>query len=206
MSPTPPRPATDTEIRGQDWEGQDLSGQRHERVAFVEADLTDASNRGGFFSECTFRDCRFGSSAHTDAAFLNCTFSNCNFFDATFKDCKLVGSAFDRCRFELLRVDGGDWSFVALPRAELQRASFLDVRMREVDLRAARCAGARFRRVDLSGAVLERVDFSGADLRGSYLTSLDPRVADLYRTIIDPEQSMMIAAALGLDVQPLDEG
>jgi fluoroquinolone resistance protein len=205
MSPPPPRPATDTEIRRQDWEGQQLAGERHERVAFVEADLTDAVNRGGFFSECVFRDCRFGSSAHTDAAFLNCTFTNCNLFDASFKDCKMVGSAFDRCRFELLRVDGGDWSFVALPRADLGRVSFVDVRMREADLRGARCAGARFRRVDLGAAILQDIDFNGADVRGSDLSALDPTAADLYHTIIDPDQAVTLAMALGLDVRPLDD-
>jgi fluoroquinolone resistance protein len=41
-----PAPSTSSEIRGQDWEGEDLSGQAHTAVAFAEVDLTDASNRG----------------------------------------------------------------------------------------------------------------------------------------------------------------
>ena len=42
----------------------------------------------------------------------------------TFTDCKLVGSRFDRCRFDGLTVDGGDWSFTGLAGADLRRARF----------------------------------------------------------------------------------
>ncbi|WP_324274671.1 pentapeptide repeat-containing protein [Blastococcus brunescens] len=108
-------PPTESEIRQADWYGEDLSRQEHTRVAFIGVDLTEATDEGAVFTECTFRDCRFNLSQHTEAAFLNCTFTGCSFFQATFTDCKLVGSMFDRCSFDLLTVTGGDWSFVGLP-------------------------------------------------------------------------------------------
>jgi uncharacterized protein YjbI with pentapeptide repeats len=110
-------PSTESEIRQADWYGEDISGQEHTRVAFIGVDLTEITDDGAVFTECTFRDCRFNLSKHTDAAFLNCTFTGCSFFDATFTDCKFVGSMFDRCTFDLMTVERGDWSFVGLPGA-----------------------------------------------------------------------------------------
>ena len=199
-----PTPATDTEIVGADRYGADLAAQSHERVAFSEVDMIDSSSRGATFSECAFRECRFNASRHRDSAFLNCRFVRCTFFDASFVDCKLVGSMFDRCELGVFTCEGGDWSFVGLPGADLRRARFSGVRMREADLTGARCAGALLHEVDLSGASLHRVDFSGADLRGSDISALDPATVELRGTIVDPDQTMVIAAALGLDVRPED--
>ena len=70
------------EVRGADWYGEDLSGQQHAGLTFVGVDLTEATSDGAVFTECTFRDCRFNLSEHTDAAFLNCTFTGCSFFQA----------------------------------------------------------------------------------------------------------------------------
>jgi uncharacterized protein YjbI with pentapeptide repeats len=200
-----PAPPTETEIRYQDWSGKDLSRQRHTRVAFVEVDFSEVTNKGAVFSQCTFRHCRFNASTHTEAAFVNCTFTYCAFFNATFIGCKLVGSMFDGCTFDLLRCERGDWSFVGLPGADLRRARFGDLRMREADLTGTRCEGATIRRVDLSGAWLHQANFSGADLRGSDLSALDPLNAAIKGAVVDPEQALVIATALGLDVQADDD-
>jgi fluoroquinolone resistance protein len=197
-----PPPPTDSEISNADWEGEDLSGQEHTRVAFSHVDLTDAADRGAVFTKCAFRDCRFNGSSHVDAAFVNCTFTRCSFFDTTFTNCKLVGSMFDRCTYELLRCEGGDWSFVGLPGADLRRASLKDLRMREADLTHARCDGGRLCDVDLSGASLHGASFVGTDLRGSDLSALNPLAAQLGGAIVDPDQAITIAEALGLDVRP----
>src|SRR3954447_26942473 len=122
-------PTTTSEIEDADWYGHDLSGQSHARVSFIGVELTEATNRGAVFSECTFRDCDFNASTHVDAAFLNCTFAGCSFFDASFSECKPVGSTFDRCRFGGLTVSGGDWSLVGLAGAHLRHAALDGVRM-----------------------------------------------------------------------------
>ncbi|BCB90319.1 pentapeptide repeat-containing protein [Phytohabitans suffuscus] len=195
-------PSTDSEVRHADWACDDISGQEHARVAFHDVDLTEVLDQGASFTECVFSDCRFNASTHTDAAFVNCAFTNCSFFDATFTGCKLVGSAFDRCTFGLLKVTGGDWSFVGLPGADLRRSRFVGTRMRECDLTAAKCADATLTHVDLAGALLHRTDLTRADLRGSDLSTLDPLAATLRGAVIDPDQAATVAEALGLDVRP----
>src|SRR3954454_15186405 len=111
-----------TESTIRDWDDADPSGQTYRRVLFVDSDLTEINNTGGVFDECTFRGVRFNASTHTDAAFVNCTFVRCSFFDTTFTRCKLMGSWFDDCTYSLMKVTGGDWSFVGLPGADLRGA------------------------------------------------------------------------------------
>ncbi|MEV6963854.1 pentapeptide repeat-containing protein [Hamadaea sp. NPDC051192] len=194
-------PPTESTLRGLDWYGEDLTGQTHTRVAFVEVDLTEAIGQNATFTECTFRGVKFNASVHTDAAFINCTFTQCGFFDVSFTGCKLVGSMFDGCAYDLMTVTGGDWSFVGLPGADLRRTKFEGVRMREADLTGARLDGGSFRRVDLSGAWLAKSSMIGSDLRGSDLTALDPLTVQLAGAIIDVDQACVVAARLGLDVR-----
>jgi len=87
-----PAPATTSTVRSADWDGRDLSGERHEKAAFIDVDLSETVDNGGVFTECAFRGARFNVSRHANAAFVNCTFTRCSFFDATFTGCKLVGS------------------------------------------------------------------------------------------------------------------
>ncbi|MCW2864544.1 MAG: putative low-complexity protein-like protein [Actinoallomurus sp.] len=196
-----PEPETETTVRSADWDGRDLAGERHDRVEFVDVDMTEVRTRGAAFSDCVFRGVRFNASEHTSTAFTNCVFTRCAFFDATFTGCKLVGSFFDACTYGLLKVSGGDWSFTGLPGADLGGASFEELRMREADLTGARLGGATVHDVDLSGAWLHRADLTGCDLRGSDLSALDPRTVELKDAVIDPIQAVVIATALGLEVR-----
>ncbi len=182
------------------WDPRTVSGSRYDAVLFADVDMSDFEDRGASFSACTFRGIRFNASTHVDAAFTNCTFVGCNFFDVRFTGCKLVGSVFDRCAFDLLAVEGGDWSLAGLRGADLRKATFHGVRMREADLAGARFEGATVRDTDLSGAWLRGASFHGADLRGSDLSALDPLLCDVVDALIDVEQAMVIAAALGLRI------
>ncbi|GAA1553955.1 pentapeptide repeat-containing protein [Actinomadura kijaniata] len=195
------RPAapTETTVTGADWDSRDLSGERHEAVLFVDVDMTEASGKGAVFDGCTFRGVRFNAAAFTESAFLNCTFVRSGFFDATLRGCKVLGGLFDGCTHDLMRVEGGDWSFTGLPGADLRRASFTGVRMREADLTGARCGALR--EVDLSGAMLHRADLSDCDLRGSEISSIDPLTVRLVGAVIDPRQAVVLATALGLEVR-----
>ena len=57
------------------------------------------------------------------------------------------------------------------------------------------------RDADLSGAALDGADFTDCDLRGSDLSTLDPGTVRLAGAIIDVQQALTIAQALGLDVR-----
>jgi len=193
---------TEQTVAGEDLYGEDLTGRVDSRVLFADVDLTEStSSAGSVFDECVFRNVRFNAAVLQGAAFTNCTFERCNFFDATFADCKLVGSMFDRCAYDRLTVTGGDWSFVGLPGADLRSASFAGVRMREADLTGVRGDGMKLRGVDLSAASFGKASFDGADLRGSDLSGLDPWTVGLRGAVVDMEQAIAIAAALGLDVR-----
>jgi hypothetical protein len=87
-----PAPATTSTVRSADWDGRDLSGERHEKVAFIDVDLSETVDNGGVFTECAFRGARFNVSRHANAAFVNCTFTRCSFFDATDRRGHRLGS------------------------------------------------------------------------------------------------------------------
>lgn len=195
-------PPTASEVRHEDWGGRELVQETFTRVAFVEVDLSEVVTQASVFQECTFRGVRFNVSTHTSTAFLNCTFTRCTFFDATFTGCKLVGSRFEDCSLDLLKVDGGDWSFVGLPGANLGSATFSDVRMREADLTGVRAVNGTLRGLDLSGAWLSKGDLTGCDLRGSDLSAVDPGSVRLKGALITYEQAVVLAMAQGLDVRP----
>lgn len=194
-------PGTTTSVMSEDWYGRTLTREHHVRVAFVDVDMTELVDDGSTFEECTFAGVRLNASVHTDAAFTSCTFTRCVFFDARFVRCKMVGSTFDRCTFDALVVEGGNWGFVSLARADLRSARFTGTRLREADLTGARCHGGTLRDGDLSGAALRGADLSGCDLRGSDLGGIDPLTVDLRRTLVTIDQAVLIAEALGVDVR-----
>jgi uncharacterized protein YjbI with pentapeptide repeats len=182
---------------GDDWWGEDLADRVYLRCRFADVDLTEATSHGARFEECQFFNVRFNSGRHADSAFLRCTFRKCNLFDTTWEGCKLVGSTFDDCDLRPMTVTAGDWSFVHLAGADLRTAVFRDVRMREAELTGANLTGAVLSRVDLSGAQLHKAKLLEADLRGSDLTALDPRTCETAGAIIDPDQAIVIARAIG---------
>ena len=193
-----PAEPTTSRIEPDDWDPRDASGGAWDAVLFPGVDMREATVTAASFTGCTFRDVKFNASVFRDTAFTNCTFVACTLFDVRFEACKLVGSLFDGCTFDLLVVERGDWSLVGLPGADLRRATFRGARMREVDLVGARLDGAAVRDTDLSGALTHEASFRGTDLRGSDLSSIDPVHSDVTDALIDPEQAMTIAAALGL--------
>ena len=76
-----------------------------------------------------------------------------------------------------MRIERGDWSFVALPGADLRQVSFTGVRLREADLSRVRLDDATLRDCDASGASWHSANVIGCDLRGSDLSTLDPGYA-----------------------------
>lgn len=191
------------EVAAEDWDGRDLSGEQFTEVAFVDVDMTETTSNGAVFDRCRFTDVELNAALHTSSAFTNCTFVRCSFFGATFSQCKFLGSSFERCSFGAFTVTGGDWSFSALPGANLSKARFADVRLREADLCGARFDGATLTGADLSGARLHETNLTRCDLRGSDVSTLDPATTVLTNAIVDVAQAVVIAGRIGLDVRPV---
>lgn len=185
---------------GEDWYGEQMAGRAFVRCRFSDVDLSEATTQGVSFEECEFFHVRFNASQHADSAFLRCTFRKSNLFDSHWQGCKLTGSSFTDCDLRPLTVTGGDWSFVGLADADLRSVVLRDVRMREADLTAANLTGATLSHVDLSGAQLAQAILAKADLRGSDLSALDPRACDIAGSVIDADQAVVIALALGFTV------
>ena len=195
-------PATELTVAREDWYGRDLTGEDHLATLFADVDMTETTGTGATFDSCVFRGVRFNSAHFTEFAFTSCVFDTCVFFDAQLERCKLVGSQFADCRFDILKVTGGNWSFTDLHRAALANAEFDGVRFREADLAGVKASGAVLIGCDLSGADLEQADLSNADLRGSDLSSLDPLSATLTGAIVSEAQAIALAETLGLVVRP----
>ncbi|PUB22181.1 uncharacterized protein YjbI with pentapeptide repeats [Promicromonospora sp. AC04] len=195
-------PATELTVTREDWYSRDLSGEDHMATLFADVDMTEASGTGATFDSCVFRGVRFNSAHFTEFAFTSCVFDSCVFFDAKLERCKLVGSQFSDCRFDLLKVDGGNWSFTNLHRAGLAGTQFERVRLREADLGAITAAGVMLVGCDLSGADLDQADLTNADLRGSDLSTLDPLAATLTGAVVSEAQAVTLAEALGVVVRP----
>lgn len=197
------RPIADarTTRSGLDWEDRQIVDERHEQVSFVDVDCTEASIEGTTFSECYFRGVKFNCARIINSAFVNCTFTQCTFFETRFTDCKLVGSIFERCTYDLMRVDGGNWSHVSLVRANLGRAVIRDVRFHEADFSGAKFNDGVLCNTDLTGSSLQGADFTDCDLRRSDLSALEPGRVVLTGAIITVEQAMTVAILLGLDVR-----
>ncbi|MFD9907801.1 pentapeptide repeat-containing protein [Streptomyces sp. NPDC059063] len=200
FSAEPPVPDAGRVVRGGDWYGRDLSGETYERFTFFDTDMTEAVAEGAVFDGCTFAGVKFNAARFTSTAFTNCVFKRCVFFDTRFAQCKAIGGLFQQCAFTVFEVRGGDWSFVALPGADLRKAVLDGVRMREADLTAARLEEATVTGCDLSGAMLHSAQLMGADLRGSDLSALDPLTVSVGGAKIDLDQAGVIAGALGFEV------
>ena len=188
-------------VDAEDWGGRRIEGETFTDVRFLEADLSEVVTVGAVFDSCTFQGVRFNGSEHQASAFVNCRFVRCSFWDVSFKGCKLVGSTFDKCQLNLLKVEGGDWSFASLALADLTSARFEDVRLREADLSHVKGLGMTLVRVDLSGAILDGADLREADLRGSDLMSLDPTLTKVKDAIVSFDQAVNVARGFGFDVR-----
>ena len=98
---------------------------------------------------------------------------------------------FDGCTFDITKVEGGNWSFVGLPGADLHSATFTGVSLREADLTGIRAAGGTLRDCDLTAAWLHLSDLSGLrPARQPAPPGIDPATVNLDRAIITSEQAV----------------
>jgi uncharacterized protein YjbI with pentapeptide repeats len=115
---------------------------------------------------------------------------------AALTDCDLADVLFLQCNLELARFWGSTLRSVHFDRCALREASF-----EGVDL-----SGVVFRDCDLTAADLRGSRLVGADLRGSTLSGVQVGPQDLRGAIIDPSQTIHLAALLGISVREREDG
>ena len=132
------------------------------------------------FTECTFDGAELTNSLHRRSAFLNCSFVRVGLRGVTWDGCKMTGSTFWECRTQPMSINGGDWSYVSLGKANLRG---LDHDRCPVGLKPISPAptspvpGSAM--PTCAGRAPAASVLAQADLRGARLDGFDPRTADL---------------------------
>jgi len=187
----------DEDFAGVDWYGLELGDGRYRRCRFFDADLTEVRTQNAVFEECDFSGARLNASRHRTSAFLRCTFSRASLFDATLDGCKMTGSEFAATRLRPLTVRGGDWSYVALPGADLAGLDLSGVNLAYADLYNADLRKTVLRDANLDHARLELAELRGADLRGADLNAVPTQTLDLRDVKVTMIQAIVLAQHRG---------
>ena len=135
--------------------------------------------------------CDLAASVWEKAHFRRVEVAGSRLLGAAFADCELTDVLFQQSNLELARFWGSTLRSVRFERCELRQASF-----ENVDL-----SGVIFHDCDLTDADLRGARLVGADLRGSTLSSVQVGAQDLRGAIIDPSQTIHLAALLGITVR-----
>lgn len=175
----------DREIVGQDFQDEDLSGLKTERVVFT---------------ECDFGGANLAESNHLGSAFRNCRFLRTTLWHSTFRNCSLLGSTFENCRLRPIVCDEVDFTLAVLGGADLREVDLSGCRFRETSLVEADLRKAVLRGADLSGVRTNGLRLEQADLRGARIDATLWTTAACRGARIDIAQALAFAAAHGLDV------
>ena len=133
--------------------------------------------------------------------FAQCTFRRTSLFAATLAGCKLVGSVFDGCTLRPMTVEGGDWSFVSLVKADLGGVDLSGVRLVEADLTGADLTETVLRRLrSVSGGAVQAPSCARTDLGGADLSGVDLGELAWDDTGLDAVGLMQFAADVGIRI------
>lgn len=127
---------------------------------------------------CHFERCRFPINLGQRVDFKDCSFNGCDFSGAqmvncAFRSCKVQDVQVSDCKMDHFVSGDLRWSKLKLENCSLRQSEMRSTSLRDLDLRSCDIAGL----------------------------SIDPSA--LRGCIVTPEQAMMLAALLGLRIQPL---
>lgn len=191
------------------YENQDFSNEiinegELDRKEFVACDFTNAdfSDVETLYS-CKFMECNLSSALLNGVtlkycAFIRCRIHNANFFATTFEECKLTGSSLLHNDVSVLTIAGGDWSYTDMRGLEFDKKEFKDISFEGADLSDARFTKCRIEGCGFSQAVVNGTSFYQSDIRGSSLNEVDVLSIDMKGTIVDLQQCVVIAEAVGV--------
>jgi fluoroquinolone resistance protein len=125
----------------------------------------------------------------------------CRFVDVDLTEAVVRGSQFEECQFLNVRFNASRHADAAYLRCAFRHCNLF-----EAAFDGCKLVGSSFHECDLrpltvTGGDWSFVNLAGADLRGSDLTSLDPRTCEIAGAVIDGDQAVVLALALGFTVR-----
>ena len=151
----------DSECRGDDLTGAELSGLDGTRGDFSGVNLTDTLMRDFVAVDATFDEANLtrtvlSSTRVSGASFANTTLDNTNFRKSDLSAANFAGARGDRTNFTECTLDGAIFSAVVLDRGSFSLSSAVEANFDGADL-----TSARFADMDLTGASFDRALVDG---------------------------------------------
>ncbi len=190
-------------------------GSGYSQVVVSHADLHDQVADNVLFEQVRFRRVNL----------MQTNLSKAQMVDVSFETCDLVGAEWEKAHLNRVECTGSRLMALKLIKAEIENvllkdcnaefAIFWDAVFKAVRFEHCMLGETSFERADLSGVVfrdcdLRKADFRGAklvgtDFRGSRIDGVQVGLKVLRGAIIDPSQTLHLAALLGVMVKNVDE-
>lgn len=169
-----------------------LAGDYHESTEFEGLALA-----GALLADLEFLDVRFAGCDFTEAEIRGCRFESCRFERCTLPMMRPVDSVFHGVEFresKLLGVDFGIASSVMAMElrfvsCDLSFSSFVECRLRGLELRDCTAREADLNHADLTGASFPGTDLEGTRFGGTNLARADFTTARNY--FLDPRENRL---------------
>lgn len=142
----------------------------------------------------------------TDVRWERCDLSNAQLrgmeaLRAEWLECRMLGLAAPECRWDRVRITGGEARYARFPDATWTNCLLSGCDLREVDLRGANLRGTAFPGCDLTGADLRGANLDGADLRGAQIEGVEWHAEDVRGAIVSADQALAMAPLLGIRIE-----
>ncbi|WP_026837235.1 pentapeptide repeat-containing protein [Gillisia sp. JM1] len=157
-----------------------------EEQEFNKIDYTETALPKGEYELCTFNGCNFTNSELSKIKFMECEFVGCNlssvnifgasFQEMKFEDCKMLGIRFDLCDGFGLALDFTNCQLdhSSFYQVILINSSFLNCKLKDIDLTEADLTKVTLDNCDLSGAIFERSNLEKANFSTAINYSINP--------------------------------
>jgi fluoroquinolone resistance protein len=157
---------------------------------------------GREFQRCVFRRCRLPQSRWPQTRLEDCVFEDCDLSRMAPQGLSCRGVLFKRCKLMGVEWSGlGSLPDLAFDGCDLRYASFVDLRLRALEVVGCLVREANFLSVDLTEA-----DFSGSDLAGSTITGCTLAKANFARAsgvFFDPQKNKCRGARVATETAVL---
>ena len=188
----------------------------HEDLRLRDADLAEASAPGVRLERVVMERVGLARANLRTAVIQDARFDGCDAAGSRWDQahltrvemdgCRLLGAGFSRATFSDLRVRDVNAEMAMFIGAAFTAARFERCNFRGASFEGADLRGAVFRGCDLRTADLRNAKLEGTDLRGSLIAGVGLDLGRLRGLVLDPAQALDIVDQMGVAVKPLDDG